>query len=218
MKYKTLKEMNFCDRKDASEGTIVAETTDISDFADYYSVDNATAAENILKNEQLPDEQIKNGSMSSVNMFSDSLDELDLAHNKDQFIQRLRRSRRDDIRRGNTCIGPHRDDIDISFNGMPLKLYGSQGQQRTAVLALKMAELRLIEKATYQKPVLLLDDVMSELDFSRRELLVDHMQDGQVLLTCTEAELVSPQLHDLRQTTDVTTYVVNNGDVELVKF
>ena len=141
------------------------------------------------------------------------LDGIDLTQNKDQFVQRLRRVRSEDIKRGNTNVGPHRDDINISFNDMPLRLYGSQGQQRTAVLALKMAELKLIEKATYQRPVLLLDDVMSELDFSRRECLVDHMKDGQVLLTCTEAELVSPQLNDLRNTTDVTTYVVKNNNV-----
>ncbi len=108
------------------------------------------------------------------------------------YRERLTRSREEDLLRGSTSQGPHRDDLLITLNGSDARLYASQGQQRSAVLALKIAELMLLEEISGEKPILLLDDVMSELDSSRRSRLMEVIRDHQVFLTATEAGLTGP--------------------------
>ena len=100
-------------------------------------------------------------------------------------------SRKDDIRLNRTSKGPHRDDLDIMLNGMSVRQYGSQGQQRSCVLALKFAECRILEEMSGEPPIVLLDDVMSELDESRRRFLLGHLSRNQVFITCCDAEAVS---------------------------
>ncbi len=101
-----------------------------------------------------------------------------------------------EIRRGSTLFGPHRDDLKIDINGSEAKLFGSQGQQRSATLAVKMAVLRWAHEHQGIAPILLLDDVFAELDRYRQSHLVDlaFRTQGQVLLTCTEIEQVSDDL------------------------
>jgi len=99
----------------------------------------------------------------------------------------LRHQRRDDIRRGSTGIGPHRDDLVLAVNGSNLRVYGSQGQQRTGVLALKLAELEFIKSEQKEYPVLLLDDVLSELDSQRQFHLLAFIKDRvQTFITTTD--------------------------------
>jgi DNA replication and repair protein RecF len=87
---------------------------------------------------------------------------------------------------GTTLVGPHRDEIEFTINQTPARQYGSQGQQRTLVLALKLAELKLIEAVTEEQPLLLLDDVLAELDLNRQDKLLDTIQDRfQTLITTT---------------------------------
>lgn len=97
----------------------------------------------------------------------------------------LRERSRDKLYRV-TTKGPHRDDIKISANGRDLKKYGSQGQQRTAALSLKLSEIRLVEEETGEKPVLLLDDVLSELDNERQKYLINSLGDNQMFITTTD--------------------------------
>lgn len=94
----------------------------------------------------------------------------------------------EDIFRGSTSVGPHRDDISISVNGIDLKSFGSQGQQRTGVLSLKLSELEFIRSETGEYPILLLDDVMSELDESRRSQLLSFInrEHIQTIITATD--------------------------------
>jgi DNA replication and repair protein RecF len=103
----------------------------------------------------------------------------------------------EDIQKGLSSIGPHRDDLDLALDGNNLRLFASQGQQRTAVLALKQAELAIVREETGDTPVLLLDDVMSELDAGRRTSLLEGMRDAQVFVTCTEASHIDRQLDGL---------------------
>jgi len=103
----------------------------------------------------------------------------------DLYLKQLEKSITRDIVLGYTSIGPHRDDYDILINAKSLKLYGSQGQQRSAVLSLKIAEIELINNETGQFPVLLLDDVMSELDENRQKYLMDSIKHVQTFITCT---------------------------------
>ena len=94
----------------------------------------------------------------------------------------------DDIRRGYTGSGPHRDELELNLNGTNVRVFGSQGQQRTAALSLKLSELELIKGETGESPVLLLDDVLSELDEPRQRALLEAMSDCQTFLTCTTLE------------------------------
>ncbi len=115
------------------------------------------------------------------------IDEVAIDNLADEYRNKLIESRQNDIWRGSTSVGPHRDDLILSVNGINLRTFGSQGQQRTGVLALKLAELEFIKSETGEYPVLLLDDVMSELDASRREHLISFIKDRvQTFITATE--------------------------------
>jgi DNA replication and repair protein RecF len=101
----------------------------------------------------------------------------------------------EDLRRGSTSVGPHRDDLRVLLGGQEARAYGSQGQQRTAVVSLKLAEAALVTRRTGERPVLLLDDVLSELDGERREALLRQVSaQGQVIITSVEAGPFPPEL------------------------
>lgn len=106
----------------------------------------------------------------------------------ENFLKALRARRFKDIQSGSTNIGAHRDDLKFFVNGRELKLFGSQGQLRTAALALKLSELEFLKSETGEYPLLLLDDVMSELDASRREMLLKFLSREriQTLITATD--------------------------------
>ncbi|MEQ8386906.1 MAG: DNA replication/repair protein RecF [Coleofasciculus sp. A1-SPW-01] len=102
------------------------------------------------------------------------------------FLDKLHHRRFPEQRQGITLVGPHRDDVEFTINQTPARSYGSQGQQRTLVLALKLAELKLIEEVVGEPPLLLLDDVLAELDPNRQNQLLDAIQDRfQTLITTT---------------------------------
>ena len=104
------------------------------------------------------------------------------------YREELLHDRKEDIQRGSTRSGPQRDDLEILVNEVPARLYGSQGQQRSSVLALKMAECSMVEETTSEAPIVLLDDVMSELDAGRRDYLLNHLDNWQVFVTCCDDE------------------------------
>ena len=106
------------------------------------------------------------------------------------LMQRLENNYEKDLRLGYTTVGPHRDDLDVEINGVDAKSYASQGQTRTAALALKLAEVRIFEALAGEYPILILDDVMSELDLPRRKKLLKCIAELQTVLTCTHAERV----------------------------
>ena len=102
------------------------------------------------------------------------------------MLRGLAAARGEDLRRQTTCFGPHRDDLELSLCGEALKAFGSQGQMRTAALAMKLAAFDLLEAAQGEPPLLLLDDVLSELDPDRRRRLIARIGRAQALLTCTD--------------------------------
>lgn len=104
------------------------------------------------------------------------------------FAEKLKRTLNEDIILKSTGCGPHRDDLAFYINGEDVKKFGSQGQQRTVALALKLAELELMREKTGENPVLLLDDVLSELDRNRQSFLLDRIQNIQTIITCTGLE------------------------------
>lgn len=102
------------------------------------------------------------------------------------FLAKIQQRSVAELHRGTTLVGPHRDEVELTINHTPARQYGSQGQQRTLVLALKLAELQLIEEVVGEPPLLLLDDVLAELDASRQNQLLDAIQDRfQTLITTT---------------------------------
>lgn len=105
---------------------------------------------------------------------------------KNIFIKKLEEEKSKEIQKGTTIVGPQRDDMDVMVNGISLKHYGSQGQQRTAILSLKLSELEIVKKSSGEYPILLLDDVMSELDSKRREYLIENIKNIQTFITCTD--------------------------------
>lgn len=104
------------------------------------------------------------------------------------MLDGLRRSRREDAQRMYTTFGPHRDDVGMLLSGRELRAFGSQGQLRTAVLSMKLGELKLIEREMGEYPTLLLDDVFSELDLRRRNALLKSAEGVQTILTCTDRQ------------------------------
>jgi len=104
---------------------------------------------------------------------------------EDDFEFKLKSSQERDIKLKMTSVGPHRDDFCFMVNGVDIRKYGSQGQQRTAALSLKLAEIELVKKVTGDNPVLLLDDVLSELDSHRQNYLLNNIGDIQTIITCT---------------------------------
>jgi len=99
------------------------------------------------------------------------------------LAEALAASRRDDVRRGASTVGPHRDDVDLCIGGMPARTHASQGEQRSLALALRLAAHHVITEVTGSAPVLLLDDVFSELDPDRSDALLANLPPGQTLLT-----------------------------------
>ncbi len=107
-----------------------------------------------------------------------------------EFLNRLTQQLSNDVDKGFTTVGPHRDDLEISVNGIDVKIYGSQGQQRTAALSLKLSEIEIIYDEIGEYPVLLLDDVMSELDKKRQNDLLKSLKSLQTIITITDTESI----------------------------
>ena len=101
------------------------------------------------------------------------------------LLDSLKKYRERDMRMKSTTCGPHRDDICFVTNGIDIRKFGSQGQQRTAALSLKLSEIELVKMSVKDTPVLLLDDVLSELDKYRQNYLLESIHDIQTLITCT---------------------------------
>ena len=97
----------------------------------------------------------------------------------------VKKSREADRKQKTTLVGPHRDDLSFYVNGIDIRRFGSQGQQRTAALSLKLAEIELVKKIKKEYPILLLDDVLSELDGKRQDHLLASIRHIQTIITCT---------------------------------
>lgn len=108
------------------------------------------------------------------------------------LLKKYEESLEKDIRLGFTSVGPHRDDIKIAGNGIDLRSFGSQGQQRTAAITLKLAELEVFKANIGEYPVLLLDDVLSELDDTRQKQMLKYVSKVQTLITCTSFDFKIP--------------------------
>ncbi len=105
---------------------------------------------------------------------------------KEELLAALRKFRREDVSMGTTGVGPHRDDLEIKISSMPARVYASQGQQRSAAFSLKLGEAGIIKRITGEQPVMLLDDVLSELDDTRQSYVLNRIEESQVFITCCD--------------------------------
>ena len=161
-----------------------------------YSVFNESLAEygtRIVKERKLFIERLQKISEKIEDEITSGSEKLVLSYetkinSKEEFINILEENFEKDLYRGYTSFGPHKDDIKISVNDIDIRTYGSQGQQRTAALSMKLAEIELIKQETGKDAVLLLDDVLSELDQNRQRYLINAMSGTQVFITATEID------------------------------
>ena len=136
-------------------------------------------------------EKIKNKIKNIHNNLTENKEEIEIEYicdfkEKDEFLKLLKKRRKLDIIKGFTTKGIHRDDFIIYINGKDVSTYGSQGQNRSAILSLKLSELKVIYDEIGENPILLLDDFMSELDEKRKLNFFKNIEDIQVIITCTE--------------------------------
>lgn len=173
-------------------------TLKINEHASRHHFDMSSGKEKII---------VKYKTMSGIS-FDSNLELL-----KGDIFEKLKTNFYEDVERGSTVNGCHRDDLEIIINGEPIRIFASQGQQRTAVLALKIAELEIINDETGSMPVLLLDDVMSELDETRRSQLLSSIGDAQVILTCTDKSHAAQDFLNKNPQRTVKYYHVTDGCV-----
>lgn len=129
----------------------------------------------------------------------------------EEFETKMRENQERDIRAKMTQAGPHRDDFSFIVNGIDIRKFGSQGQQRTAALSLKLSEIELVKKVAKDTPVLLLDDVLSELDSNRQNYLLNSIGDIQTIITCTGLDEFVNNRFEINKIFKVT-----NGVVEVI--
>lgn len=151
----------------------------------------AQYSQNVYNYRQEFIEKIKNKIESIHQNITEEKEEIKIKYisdcqNKENFLKELIKTRNIDIQKGYTTKGIHRDDFYVYINGKQVNTYGSQGQNRTAILSLKLAELEVIRDEIEEEPILLLDDFMSELDQKRRKKLIENIKKTQVLITCTD--------------------------------
>lgn len=142
---------------------------------------------------------------SSIPFKNEELNEI-----QENFLSILQQNQTSDIERGSTLYGCHRDDIILMVNGFDVRTYGSQGQQRTVALSLKLSELELMYQESGEFPILLLDDVMSELDPYRQRMLLEYLNKVQTFITVTDLTSVS-----ISNSIDMEIYKIEQGEAEL---
>ena len=124
-----------------------------------------------------------------------------------ELSEKLTKNPPEDIKNGRTSVGPHRDDLEIYVDQLSARIYGSQGQQRSCALSMKLSEAALIREITGEQPVALLDDVMSELDAGRQDYILNHIEGWQVFITCCEPS-------SLLRLCDGKTFSLHSGSLE----
>lgn len=192
---------------------------DLINLLDVFDMQISTIGTSIILERQKYVEQLSRIANATHKSISSNIEELELKYttnvpileNKSQmeksYLNKLKESFKRDAEYGTTEIGPHKDDIYMTINNKEVRTYGSQGQQRTVVLSLKLSEVELIKAERGMYPVLLLDDVFSELDDSRRNYLIKLFKDVQTFITVTDAI-------DLKSMTnlDKSIFYIENGN------
>ena len=166
----------------------------MEDMLDVWDEKLAVLNSAIIEHRMAYTEKLKGYAAAFYNGFSMDREQLVLTYStidcakveKEAILQKLREARAQDIKQGHCTIGVHRDDLLIEIGGVKSRPFASQGQQRSAVLSLKLAEAQILKEAIDETPVILLDDVLSELDTNRQRYILNHLTGFQVFLTCCD--------------------------------
>lgn len=137
--------------------------------------------------------------------------ESDITSIENNFNKKLESIVNREISKGTTLLGPQRDDYEIFLNDKNIKMFGSQGQQRTAILSVKLAEIDIMKDNTGENPILLLDDVMSELDAKRQDYLLNSINDIQTFITCTDKDIYTGKIG-----IESSMYHIRDGQVDQI--
>lgn len=141
------------------------------------------------------------------------IDDLNRDEIKKIFYEKINNNFNTELIRGSSMFGPHKDDLIIKIDGKECKNFGSQGQQRSAILALKLAEIEIIKDEVGEYPILLLDDVLSELDNKRKNYLIEHIKGIQTIITSTDGH----DLNTLTENFNKNLYYINQGKIRNIK-
>lgn len=182
--------------KSTKDIDVVKETIDIwdralGDLAGKIYEERKKFIENLSPYAYLAHEYISGGKEKLEIKYVSSFDAENATDYSNKMVKALAKNIEKDFKLGYTSVGTHRDDLDIFLNGVEVKSYGSQGQQRTVALSMKLAELEIIKNRVGEYPILLLDDVFSELDKERRKKLLNFTNKTQTIITCTDIDDVS---------------------------
>lgn len=181
----------------------IIEKKDLIDTLDIWDSQLVETGSYIIKSRMEFIEKLNFFSNKKHNMLTNNLENLEIRYEpsfsvgcdldkteiEKEFLKKLKQYKHTDIKRGLTTMGPQRDDFLININNKDLRLYGSQGQQRTSVLAMKLAKIEIIHQEIGDYPVLLLDDVFSELDINRQKSLLESLDGVQTFITCTNQNI-----------------------------
>ncbi len=163
--------------------------SDLQDTLDIWDIQLCQYGERIIREREAFVERLNRIIYEIHDSLSGGKENLEIVYlkncEKEDLLERLKEGRERDLRLKTTGTGPHRDDLGFYFDGMDVRKFGSQGQQRCAALSLKLSEIELVKEMTGDTPILLLDDVLSELDKNRQNYLLDHIHDIQAMITCT---------------------------------
>lgn len=173
--------------KTSKDLNVLKETIDIwdralSELAEKIALERKKFVEELSPLAKLAHSYISGGKEDLEIKYCSSFEE----NYQEKMMKTLQKNIEKDFKLGYTSVGVHRDDLDIFLNGVEVKSFGSQGQQRTVALSLKLAELEIIKNRVGEYPILLLDDVFSELDKDRRKKLLNFTSKTQTIITCTE--------------------------------
>ena len=130
--------------------------------------------------------------------------------NENDYIEKLKQNQDLDIQKGYTSVGIHRDDFEIFINEKNISIYGSQGQQRSSIISLKLAEAEVVYEEIEEYPVILLDDFMSELDKKRVSGFIKNIKNNQVLITCTDKIRLDNMVYNLYEVRNAKIYKIDN--------
>ena len=167
--------------------------SELLDTLDVWDERLSQAGEKILQTRQRYVSRLSQAAQTVYDGLSQGREQLEIRYSSacaDRFAESLREARKADLSAGVSTVGPHRDDLEIAVGGVSARAFGSQGQQRSAALAIKMAEGEILKEVTGEYPVLLLDDVMSELDASRQDYILNHIENRQVFITCCDPDAI----------------------------
>lgn len=163
--------------------------SDLEETLDIWDIQLAEYGTKIIKRRKEFIEKINDIIRPIHSKLTDNKENISIVYNmscdENSFYEELKKNRDRDIKMKSTTVGPHRDDLVFLNGDINIRTYGSQGQQRTAALSLKLAEIELVKTIIKDTPILLLDDVLSELDVKRQNHLLDSINDIQTLITCT---------------------------------